>query len=121
RDFHPFFDWRVGDMRAELGAVAGSLDAEPQLAQPRDHVPLACGFGLGLGSGARCGLSLGPRFRLRLRLGRFAPSLLALLIHEPGPERALGSVLIVRSAQELQAVHARPTASRARAHVAERA
>src|SRR5437762_6783686 len=102
-------------MRAERGAVARSLEAEAELAQPRDDVPR--GLGLGLGSGSCLGLRFGPRFRMVLRLGRFAPSLLTLLAHEPCPERALGCVLIVRATQEPQSVHARLAPSRDRGHM----
>src|SRR5205814_9442882 len=63
--------------------------------------PLALDFCLGSGSGR------GFRLLLSLCFSRQATCLLALLTHEPGPERALGFELIVRPTQEAQAVHAR--------------
>src|ERR1051325_9794686 len=93
RGLRALLEWGVGDVRAEFPAMPGAFEAVSERAQPRDDVvlvrvtrPRFC---------LRFGFGLRPRACFRLRLRCTAARRFALLLHEPGAERAFGCVLVV--------------------------
>src|SRR6266540_2534166 len=93
REAHALLERGLGDALAVRRRTARLVGAEPEQAERRDHL-------LGGGSCARLRL-LPPGFRL-------PPRRLALLLHELGPEGALGFILIVCPAAQPDPRHAGP-------------